>query len=300
MTTPRCRSPVNLRVSNDKLLHHGDLPPDTVCPGPAIRCSREAEGVRRRPGLVRASGITRARAALTSCPHLIREMIRMNRNTWILSSGGPWNSARVMGNPRILVGCECYQAERSIGERADALLATEGCDRQPRFRSGGFGTPEHDSDDSLNTSLRFETPVEACQSIGDQSWGYRAGDDRHKDAHLVRSIQKVLAKGGNYLLKIGPMADGTMPHEGEGILSRIGQWYRMVTESLTQAQPASEMTTNRDVLLTRLGNVLFAHLIREPDLVDSPAVDGDRATPRGPDEHFRAASLSFHGCFANS
>ena len=45
------------------------------------------------------------------------------------------------------------------------------------FDEGDYGTPERDWDEWVNTEVRFVKPVEACQSVGYQSWGYRANED---------------------------------------------------------------------------------------------------------------------------
>lgn len=73
------------------------------------------------------------------------------------------------------------------------------------------------------------------------------------------------AEGGNYLLDVGPKADGTIPEEVAGQICRIGNRYRKVKESFDGTEPASRLTRNRDVLLTRRGNVLYVHLFKEPE-----------------------------------
>ena len=129
---------------------------------------------------------------------------------------------------------------------------------------GDFGTPERDWDDSVNELSHFERPVEACQSIGLQSWGYREGEDYYSDAHLIGSIHKILAKGGNYLLNVGPKADGTFPREAKAILRRIGRWLAPIKESLFDAEPASGLISSKDVLLTKKGSALYVHIFKEP------------------------------------
>jgi alpha-L-fucosidase len=133
------------------------------------------------------------------------------------------------------------------------------------YDDGDFGTPERDWDNSVNTKASFDAPVEACQAVGYQSWGWRDDEDYYTDAHLIRSVQKVLAKGGNYLLNVGPKPDGTISGESAAILRRIGKWLRPVRESLFDVEPASALTSNRDVVLTRRGNTLYVHLVKEPE-----------------------------------
>jgi alpha-L-fucosidase len=133
------------------------------------------------------------------------------------------------------------------------------------YDDGDFGTPERDWDNSVNTKASFETPVEACQAVGYQSWGWRGDEDYYTDAHLIRSVQKVLAKGGNYLLNVGPKPDGTISGESAAILRRIGKWLRPVRESFFDVEQASALTGNRDVVLTRRANTLYVHLVKEPE-----------------------------------
>jgi len=133
------------------------------------------------------------------------------------------------------------------------------------FDDGDYGTPERDWDSSVNTEVQFAKPVEACQSVGYQSWGYREDEDYYTVAHLIRSVQKVMAKGGNYLLNVGPKPDGTIPAESAHLLQQIGKWYAQVKESLVGVEPASMMTDNRSVVLTRRADTVYVHLIDEPE-----------------------------------
>jgi len=132
------------------------------------------------------------------------------------------------------------------------------------FDPGDFGTPERDYDASGDPALVFSQRTEACQSVGSESWGYRKDEDYYDDRHLLRSIDKYLARDANYLLNVGPAPDGTIPARPAAILRRIGKWYGAVKEALEGAAPASNLTANRDVLLTRRGSTIYVHLQRDP------------------------------------
>jgi alpha-L-fucosidase len=97
-----------------------------------------------------------------------------------------------------------------------------------------------------------------------ESWGYRKDEDFYTDRHLLRSIDRTLARDANCLLNVGPMGDGTIPPESASILHRVGTWYRAVRESLEGVEPASPLTANRSVLLTRRDNTLYVHLHKDP------------------------------------
>ncbi|HWH71467.1 MAG TPA: alpha-L-fucosidase [Candidatus Sulfotelmatobacter sp.] len=132
------------------------------------------------------------------------------------------------------------------------------------YDGGDFGTPERDYSSEGEMLLSFEKRTEACQSVGAESWGYRVEEDYYADRHLLRSIDKYLARDANYLLNIGPKPDGTLPAPAAAILQRIGKWYHAVKESFQDVMPCSHLTSNRDVLLTRKGNTLYVHLWKDP------------------------------------
>jgi alpha-L-fucosidase len=123
------------------------------------------------------------------------------------------------------------------------------------FDAGDFTTPERE----VPAGRAFACLTEACESVGEQSWGYRAEEDFHSDLYLVRSIDSILAMGGNYLLNVGPAPDGSITPQYADILRRIGHWYRRVRESFDGAAAASHLTVNEDVLLTRRDNTLYVH-----------------------------------------
>ena len=137
------------------------------------------------------------------------------------------------------------------------------------FDDGDYGTPERDWDNSVNTELYFQKRVEACQSVGYQGWGYRADEDYFSLPYLIRSIHKIMAKGGNYLLDVGPKPDGTITEEAASLLRQIGKWYKSVKESFVDVEAASMLTKNRNLLLTQRGDTLYVHLFKEPE---TPAV----------------------------
>ena len=78
------------------------------------------------------------------------------------------------------------------------------------FDEGDFGTPERDYE--KDEARRASTGrTEACQAVGMESWGYRKDEDYYTDRHLIRSIDRYLARDANYLLNVGPKPDGTIP-----------------------------------------------------------------------------------------
>ncbi|HEY3377678.1 MAG TPA: alpha-L-fucosidase, partial [Armatimonadota bacterium] len=132
------------------------------------------------------------------------------------------------------------------------------------FDEGDYGTPERDWDDTVLTVGAFARPIEACQSVGAESWGYRADEDYYTPAHLIGSIDRYLAKGANYLLNVGPQPDGRIGEESAARLRACGAWYRHVREALADAEPLPACIDHAGVLATRRDNTLYLHLNPSP------------------------------------
>ena len=132
------------------------------------------------------------------------------------------------------------------------------------FDAGDFGTPERDYSKENEFLPAFAKRTEACQSIGMESWGYRRDEDYYADRYIYASIARYLARDANYLLNVGPMPDGTLAPATAGFLKRLGQWHHAVQEALEGTAPASHLTSNHEVLLTRRGNTLYIILYADP------------------------------------
>lgn len=91
------------------------------------------------------------------------------------------------------------------------------------FDEGDFSTPERDY--SALSGSRFEKMTEACNSVGEQSWGYRRNEDFHTVKYLMSAIDEIMAMGGSYLLNVGPRPDGIIDEEYLKRLEVVGNWY---------------------------------------------------------------------------
>jgi alpha-L-fucosidase len=130
------------------------------------------------------------------------------------------------------------------------------------FDEGDFGTPERDFDTAAAEAKAFERPTEACQSVGMESWGYKKDEDYYTDGHLIRSIDRYLARDANYLLNVGPTSEGLIPVESRGILERLGVWYLSVKESFENIEAAPQLISSRDVLITSRDKTIYVHFNR--------------------------------------
>lgn len=141
-----------------------------------------------------------------------------------------------------------------------AVINNRGCDE------GDFGTPEREYSiySNVDTDLSFKTPVEACQSVGTESWGYRKDEDYYSVRYLMESMDKIMSKGGNYLLNAGPTGEGLIPERSSAILRDLGVWMKKMRKSVYSTKCVSNLTSNSDVLLTKSENRLYVHLYKLP------------------------------------
>ncbi len=85
---------------------------------------------------------------------------------------------------------------------------------------------------------------ETCMTMNN-SWGYKSFDENWKSSEtLIRNLIKVVSRGGNYLLNIGPKADGSFPEACIQRLKDIGQWMQVNSQAIygTKANPLETLS----------------------------------------------------------
>jgi len=129
------------------------------------------------------------------------------------------------------------------------------------FDEGDFSTPERELQ-AVSAGKRFTQMTEACNALGEQSWGYRINEDYHTFRYLTHSIDKIMALGGSYLLNVGPDSLGNIPPIQQAMLKKIGSWYNSVSKALECSQEDNSQIAvqNTKAVFTAKDNSTFIHL----------------------------------------
>ena len=131
-----------------------------------------------------------------------------------------------------------------------------------------YSTPERDYEWDLVNGRH----IESCDSVGVQSWGYRADEDYHTHGYLTRNIDRYLSTGANFLLNVGPKADGTIPDEVRAIMVGVGKWYGKVSDSFRNVKTLTDLklAIAPNAVVTRRDDTLFVHF---PTGLDATGLD---------------------------
>lgn len=80
---------------------------------------------------------------------------------------------------------------------------------------------------------------EVCMTMND-TWGFKKDDHNWKSvADILHNLSDISSKGGNFLLNVGPTAEGEIPPESVERLKAVGRWMESYGEAIyaTEASP---------------------------------------------------------------
>ncbi len=97
---------------------------------------------------------------------------------------------------------------------------------------GAMETPEQHTPDQP-----MPGPWESCYTLGTQ-WHFKPTNEDYKSGRqLIRMLIEIRAKGGNFLLNVGPTPDGEIPFEQERRIRELALWMFVNSEAVYQVRP---------------------------------------------------------------
>ncbi|TFG67228.1 MAG: alpha-L-fucosidase [Anaerolineales bacterium] len=156
--------------------------------------------------------------------------------------------------------------KRMTGEQSQSLLELVHTLQPDCLVSGRVGNAQGDYTStrdnripSVSVDMDWETPA----TLND-TWGYKSYDDNWKSVpDLIHKLVDIVSKGGNYLLNVGPTAEGLIPEPSVERLMAMGAWLKVNGESIygTQAGPWQGLDGYRS---TRKAGKLYLHVLDWP------------------------------------
>jgi alpha-L-fucosidase len=123
--------------------------------------------------------------------------------------------------------------------------------------------------DNEYPEYKMGIPWQTAASMFDETWGYRSWQERgevdHKVEEKISSLIKVISRGGNFLLNIGPRGDGSVVEFEKDVLHKIGIWVQQNSEAIygTNANPFYFSAKWGDI--TSSSNALYAFITNTPE-----------------------------------
>jgi len=108
-----------------------------------------------------------------------------------------------------------------------------------------------------------DRPTESCITLGSR-WSWRPNDKIKSSSECIETLVRCAGNNGNFLLDIGPTADGTIESKQTEVLNEIGEWFKKSGQSIyaTRGGPLMPGTwgvsTNKD-------NTIFLHILDWPE-----------------------------------
>ncbi|MCY3780750.1 MAG: alpha-L-fucosidase, partial [Chloroflexi bacterium] len=173
----------------------------------------------------------------------------------ILSNYGPiaiiW-----FDTPRII---ERHQSQELLelvhGLQPDCLV----CGRLGN-KLGDYATAQ---DNAIPPELQAEIDWETPATIND-TWGFKTHDHNWKStSQLIQNLVEIVSKGGNYLLNIGPDAEGAILEPSVERLRAMGAWLDVHGEAIygTEPGPIQGLDGRRT---TQKGDAVYLHIFDWP------------------------------------
>ena len=139
-------------------------------------------------------------------------------------------------------------------------------DRTVSGQYENYTTPEQEVPE-----VPLDHPWESCITMGN-SWSYVPGDHYKSVQQIVQLLVKIVSRGGNLLMNIGPGPDGDWDPVAYERLKGISAWIKINGEGIYNSKSVAPYSTN-NIFYTKAKNdkAIYAFMLSDQEKVTLPA-----------------------------
>jgi alpha-L-fucosidase len=138
-------------------------------------------------------------------------------------------------------------------------------DRTVTGKYENYRTPEQEVPDKP-----LDYPWETCMTMGG-SWSFNPADNYKPARRLIHLLVDIVSKGGNFLLNIGPNAEGDFAPEAYGRLREIGDWLSVNGEAIYGTRPVAPYKEKKVCFTQGKDGAVYATYLGDEDEAAPPA-----------------------------
>ncbi len=165
----------------------------------------------------------------------VEELLTQYGDIGVMWFDGEWEGDSWTRERGLALAEHCRRLQPSVLLNSRVAPKAAGDSELSGGKGGDFGTPEQKVPDRGLAGVDWES----CITMND-NWGFNRADHHWKSLPtLVEILTNTASKGGNLLLNVGPMGDGSLPPESVERLEGLGRWMKKYGEAIhaTQASP---------------------------------------------------------------
>jgi alpha-L-fucosidase len=183
----------------------------------------------------------------------LKELVNQYEPSLIFSDGGEWDGDE-----------EYYKTKEFLAwlyNKSPVRKKVVVNDRFAKNMPGKHG--DYFSSEYKDAELDKSHPWEESRGIG-KSYGFNRAEnlsDYSSSKELIHELIEIVSKGGNFLLNVGPTADGRIPIIMQERLKDIGNWLKVNGNAIYGSRKSS-VKAKKDIFFTEKSNFLYAILTK--------------------------------------